>query len=108
MKPYRPSNGSEGLVFQHRYCNRCIHDKAVREEPPRWESGCQVWASALMFKTDEPEYPPELVYANEEDVFSGRCTKFEQDPAEPVYGPDTPRTFPLPSEVVGAYLGGAS
>ncbi|HLF78137.1 MAG TPA: hypothetical protein VJB57_11685 [Dehalococcoidia bacterium] len=101
--PYRPANGSEGLVFEHRFCRRCIHDKATRQDPPVWENGCQIWALAFIYSANDPEYPIELV-RDADDVFSGRCTAFSQDPDEPVFDPDVPRGFPLPSEIAGAYL----
>lgn len=86
------------MLFQHRYCNRCIHDKSWREKE---ENPCPIFGAALLFHVDEPEYPEEL---QREGPVGGYCTKFEQDPDEPVYSPDLPRV-PTPAEIVGVILG---
>jgi len=97
-RPYRPSNGSEGLLFQHEFCDRCIQDRAARAG--NYEDGCPILAFALMLDIDDEGYPSEWVA---DGVLGGRCTAFEQDPELPA-AKDDPRTFPLPSEIVGAYL----
>lgn len=96
MKSYRPSNGSEGLVFQHRYCSRCVKDR---------NEDCSILASALLFHADEPEYPKEWVYPDDESVLMGVCTAFEQDPQKEPWQAGERPPFPLPGEVMGAVLG---
>lgn len=101
VEPYRPSNGTEGLIFQHAFCSRCIRDKAARENPPRWEAGCPILAAALLLNPGEEGYPEEWVYSPK--TGQPTCTAFEQDPDEPTYEGERP-PFPLPSELMGAYL----
>lgn len=38
------SNGTEGMAYQERYCNKCIHD--VSED-------CAIWAAHLVFNYKE-------------------------------------------------------
>lgn len=33
-KPYKPSNGTEGMVFIENWCRHCARDKAMREGEP--------------------------------------------------------------------------
>lgn len=99
--PYRPSNGTEGMLFMHQFCDRCIHDKPARES--RYEDACQVLAFALAFDVHEPEYPPELV---SDGPVGGTCTKFEQDPDEPAYDPVQPPPFSTPAHVLRLLLEG--
>lgn len=48
LRPYRPSNGTEGAAFQEQFCERCIKDHAVNRggDDPDWENGCQILARA--------------------------------------------------------------
>ena len=61
---YRPANGTEGMIFERRFCERCIHD--INDD-------CAIHTRALLHDVDEPEYPREWVYdAND----SPACTAF--------------------------------
>lgn len=79
--PYRPSNGTEGECFMERWCARCTHDAAMRNDPGAWETGCQIIAMTLAFDVDDPEYPAEWI---EDDVewpapSNPRCTAFQPE-----------------------------
>lgn len=65
-RPYRPSNGSEGLWFQGEFCDRCS----------RWseETGCDIANRTFWHQIDEPEYPKEWVEGDD----GPRCTAFER------------------------------
>lgn len=58
-KPYRPSNGSEGEIFYHAWCAECAHDDIYRRTQ---ENGCPIWADALAYASDDPNYPKQLVW----------------------------------------------
>lgn len=64
--PYRPSNGTEGLMFRERFCDVCTKD--INED-------CWIYTRSLAFQEDEPEYPEEWRHDSE-----GRptCTAFVQ------------------------------
>lgn len=62
--PYRPSNGTEGMVFEAHFCDRCARDAG---------QDCPIHTAALVFDIGEPEYPAEWV----EGEGGPACTAFE-------------------------------
>lgn len=60
--PFRPSNGTEGMIFEERYCFKC--NKFLT---------CTIFEDAQDYDIGDPEYPKELVYLNEKPT----CTAFE-------------------------------
>lgn len=72
-EPYRPSNGSEGMIFEAQFCDRC------RKQPePEDEKGnpqcCPIWLNSMAFEKEEPDYPKEWVYDAQGE---GVCTAFD-------------------------------
>ena len=91
MKPYKPSNGTEGEYFMSEHCYQCIHDNPDPDKNPK----CELLLASMCFDMNEKGYPKEWCY-NEE----GRptCTKFNKwdwgndgDPNDP----DNPKA-PIP------------
>ena len=42
------SNGTEGMIFQDRYCSRCVHDV---------NNDCPIWLMHLLWSSEQfPEY----------------------------------------------------
>lgn len=81
-KPYRPSNGTEGEMFQEGLCHRCARD------PDTGGSMCEILLASMLFSIGDPGYPPEWVYDR-----TGRptCTAFHdaasgEPPPEPRCG----------------------
>lgn len=67
-EPYRPSNGTEGDIFQARWCAGCRHRQT------RDGNGCLIELSAWAYDLGEEGYPSEWQYgANGQP----RCTAFE-------------------------------
>lgn len=62
-RPYRPSNGCEGMDFIEHFCGRC-----------KQEVMCEIPSATQAFMADDPRYPREWV----QDVPFGnaRCTAF--------------------------------
>jgi hypothetical protein len=59
-RPYRPSNGTEGLDFQDRVCAHC-----ARYGDCGWGTlDCRkgLIDRSMLFDVDDPEYPKEWVY----------------------------------------------
>ena len=83
-KPYRPSNGTEGMMFQEVFCDKCKHDNFDEET---LKGGCEILANSLFFGVDDENYPKEWVYEPEQLERDGyfsiggehgaRCTAFE-------------------------------
>jgi len=80
LKPYRPSNGTEGEIFDDEWCANCERDRLFREDPDRHD-GCPIVAAALAYDVDDPEYPAEWVEVptiapDGLMVNCGKCTAF--------------------------------
>jgi hypothetical protein len=75
-KPYRPSNGFEGMDFQKRFCFRCEKDRLYRKTDDG-KDGCQILSLTYLFDKHDPRYPKEWV----EDERGARCTAFEPEKA---------------------------
>ena len=80
IRAYRPSNGTEGEIFQERYCSRCIHEG---EEDGEY---CHILTSAMIFEIDDPEYPKEWV---QDESGKPMCLAFTTEKA-PRREPDLP------------------
>ncbi len=73
-KPYRPSNGSEGRLFEDWFCAGCVWDHLAHMGD--LENGCEIFARALAFNVGDDWYPTEWVIA--EDGYP-TCTAFDPD-----------------------------
>jgi len=65
--PCRPSNGTEGMMFEERLCQKCKKDQG--------EPGCQIIVMMMMFGIADEQYPKEVVYS--ENGYPS-CTAFEE------------------------------
>lgn len=71
-KPYRPSNGDEGLWFTSQWCDRCVKD--TKSKP------CRIIARTMALDIDHKDYPREWV----EDDDGPRCTVFSNHVKPPL------------------------
>ncbi len=67
-KPYRPSNGTEGMRFQAQFCERC-----TREGDWRKHEYCEILSNTMAFKVTEEGYPKEWVIEDGKP----KCTAFD-------------------------------
>lgn len=67
MKPYRPSNGTEGMGFIENWCENCVHE--ADEDKP-----CQILGRTMAFQIDDPQYPKEWV----ETESGPKCTAYRE------------------------------
>ena len=75
-RPYRPSNGTNGMIFDNLWCSRCQHDAAWREDEN--DKPCDILSRSFAYKIEDPKYPTEWI---EDDVpwphnSNPRCTAF--------------------------------
>lgn len=75
VEPYRPSNGSEGMWFEDKWCNRCAREAKFREDQCA-ENACSIVQAAFMYDEDDPEYPKEWITDEEGNP---RCTAFDPE-----------------------------
>lgn len=73
---YRPSNDTEGEMFQELWCSGCLADAAYRRSEGE---GCPILAASMMCGTEDPEYPVELCYDGEGQP---SCTAFNLVPCQ--------------------------
>lgn len=63
---YQPSNGTEGSWFMGKYCMNCIHC----DPDSNGDKQCNILLRVLCYNINDPEYPEEWVYENNEP----KCT----------------------------------
>jgi hypothetical protein len=71
MKKYRPSNGSEGILFEENFCDKCKNETWNPETNKGKQ--CEILGCMMLFNINEPEYPSELVYKDDKPT----CTAFK-------------------------------
>jgi hypothetical protein len=69
MKPYAPSNSTEGMQFEAEFCDKCWHDRIFREKQI---GGCEIIARAMVFDVDHENYPTEWI----QKLSGPECTAF--------------------------------
>ena len=78
-KPYRPSNGTEGMMFDDRFCDRCKRDAKYRRTGDGAD-GCRILLYVGAYQVHEPQYPKEWVVNLHDPVgLTARCTAFQFD-----------------------------
>ena len=94
-KPYRPSNGIEGMEFEARFCDRCKRDAKYRRTQDGAD-GCPILAAVFCCEIDDPKYPKEWVQNKYGDPYgrTSRCTAFRHNDSGPSR-PRKPRPAPL-------------
>lgn len=75
-RPYRPANGTEGMLFDDAWCSRCQHES---EERP-----CDILSRSFLFTLRDQQYPVEWI---QDDVpyphdTNPRCTAFLAEDVE--------------------------
>lgn len=61
---FRPSNGTEGIIFHDAFCARCIHEKFMHTQC-HGDLQCDILNRSLLFDKAEKGYPIEMQYNNE-------------------------------------------
>jgi hypothetical protein len=82
VRPYRPSNGTEGEIFMERWCATCQRDADFQDGNDG--AGCEIAARALAFDIGQPDYPAEWCETSEGPL----CTAWEKRLPKP---PPKPR-----------------
>ena len=71
MESYRPSNGSEGIWFEDKFCQKCAKETWNAETDKGIK--CPILDGMLLYGIDEKEYPSELIYEDKNPT----CTAFK-------------------------------
>lgn len=62
---YRPSNGTEGMMFMEKFCDRCVYNESV----------CDIQLDTMIFEVDDSAYPEEWIIKDDKPC----CTKFKEE-----------------------------
>lgn len=64
---YRPSNGTEGMIFMERWCFQCAREKR-----------CPILTATFLYDEDDVRYPKEWIRKSHDDEWPGTalCTGF--------------------------------
>ena len=81
VRPYRPSNGTEGMWFFETHCDRCIKDAKFSDDTP--EDGCQILAATYAFDVTDPRYPKEWIEVDDGPMCTAYVPDVGQDPDQP-------------------------
>lgn len=103
-RKYRPSNGTEGMIFEEKFCMNCFHCDPNPDGPKQ----CEILLNMMSFDTNDAEYPKELIY---DENGKGICTNYKKwdwgndgdpdNPDNPNYTPpDDPNQLVLPFELI--------
>ena len=86
-RAYRPSNGTEGDIFQAHWCENCRRESEAHP--------CKILTSTMAFNIGDPEYPKEWIYS---DSGEPTCTAFSDKhaPQRPYRCRKTIELFPMP------------
>lgn len=91
MKPYRPSNGTEGMYFMEEHCFQCIHENPDPYKKPK----CHIMTLSMAYDLNDPEYPKEWCYVDDKPT----CTKWVKWDWNNDGDPDDPENPNVPTPV---------
>lgn len=99
-KSFRPSNGTEGMIFYESFCYQCRH----QHPSPEHDLQCRdILLLTLLYETNDVEYPKEWIFSDDGWPI---CTKWEKwdwskdddgnwiEPIGPI--PDNPNQLVMP------------
>lgn len=75
------SNGTEGMMYEERYCSKCVHYKPE-------DGGCMVWLAHLIHNYDQHDNDGVkavldlLIPRKKDDLANEQCSMFHQDTSE--------------------------
>ena len=94
-RKYRPSNGSEGMDFMARFCDRCKREAKYRRTDDGAD-GCPIIAATMCYEIEDEKYPPEwVVDLHDATGMTARCTSFQFDDPDRRSRPRKPKPAPL-------------
>ena len=69
IKPYQPSNGTEGEIFTGKFCERCIKHPIDYDA----KNQCSILLKTFIYSVRDSEYPKQWI----QDKSGARCTSFK-------------------------------
>lgn len=91
MKPYRPSNGTEGSYFESSHCLQCINSNPN----PNGKKQCEIWHDVHEFDISNENYPKEWIYDQSNKPTCTAWKKWDWDNDGDPDDPENPKA-PIP------------
>ena len=93
---FRPSNGTEGMIFQSAFCDRCIHENYN----PQTGCGkhCEVLTATMLFDERDAEYPKEWRFDSDGWPVCTKWVKWDWNNDGDPDDPDNPLAPPPPPD----------
>lgn len=75
-RPYRPSNGTEGMIFYSSWCETCVLEGEKRH--------CSIYARSFLYYIGHKDYPKEWVYGeSRRPICTAHRTTWKREDSEP-------------------------
>lgn len=71
-QPYRPSNSTEGAIFEAKFCDKCAEMECWRKHG---RDSCEIASRSMIYSIGDKEYPSEWI----RDAQGPRCTAFRPE-----------------------------
>jgi hypothetical protein len=84
IRKYRPANGTEGMEFMAKFCDRC------QVEVDSGLNGCDIRIETMIYETDVSEYPSEFIINDEGQA---ECLGFKPIPPPDYDNPNQGKLF---------------
>lgn len=91
---FRPSNGTEGMIFTDAFCMNCLHC----DPDPNGEKQCDLLCASLVFDSVEEGYPKEWIFNSEGWPVCTKWQKWDWGNDGNPDDPDNPKAPPPPPD----------
>lgn len=104
-KPYRPSNGSEGMWFIAEYCEQCIHERFMHTQDHS-DKKCDILNRSMLCDLNDDDYPEEWIYQDGKPI----CTAHQHwdwggdDPWNPGLNEPPPEPVNDPNQLMFPFM----
>lgn len=92
-KSYRPSNGTEGIWFEEKFCMQCINCNP----DPNGKKQCEIMMRAFLYDIGDEKYPNEWIYDENDKASCTAWVKWDWGNDGDPDDPDNPKA-PIPDD----------
>lgn len=88
---FEPSNGTEGAIFVHSFCDNCLH----QNPDPDGEKQCDILMRSLAYSTIDKEYPTEWIFDKDGWPTCSKWVKWDWENDGDPDDPNNPNPVPI-------------